>query len=809
MSRPVACQMVVCPVLYAALFVPAAGVIAAEPQHEHVLFQAIRQGDITLLQDIVRRGTPPDVRANDGTTPLMYAALHGSAAMVELLLQHGADPQAANDRGVTALLWGARDAEKVRLLLGSGADPHARSALGNTPLMVAAAAPSGASAAEQLLAHGADITPRNKSGRSALRIAVRGGDIATVRQLLAKADELDKRAEVIRDAGPTVAIAASNGFHDIVQVLLEHGADPNRPTGSRGHGLNAALMAGNTDIAKILIQHGTDLERRTQPGDVPTVVLAAYTEVGDTAIVELLKEHGVDFNAVNSDKETALTWAQLRGHRQLINVLEKSGAPAGEMPNKPSLPARAINLHAGNEAQLIIEAVQKSVDLLQRSSDKFLEVRGNCVSCHHQNLPSVAIGWARDRGFHVRQATIDRMIERQVKSWAPRVDRAYQLDSPFPVPPRFLGYGMWGFAEMGYRPDELTRAVTWYLAATQQADGRWVPGMLRPPMGGDAILATTLAMRALQLYPLSGRNAEMAERVDRARQWLVEAEPRTHQEDVIRMLGLAWAGAEPADLANEVQTLLEAQRADGGWAQLPGLDSDAWATGQTLVVLRIAGGLPTTHLAYRRGIEMLLKTQFDDGSWFVQSRSWPFQPYFESEFPHGRDQWISAPATAWAVMALVLAVQPNDVARLNSPLATTAATRRDQEASPEKSTEKAPPDLVPAATRSVDFANDIKPLFARSCLGCHGEKDAEANFSLTSRAALIRGGDSELPAIVPGASHDSQLVRFAAGVVQEMEMPPLDSRDKYPPLSKQEIALLRAWIDQGAVWPIDDGVSTE
>ena len=52
--------------------------------------------------------------------------------------------------------------------------------------------------------------------------------------------------------------------------------------------------------------------------------------------------------------------------------------------------------------------------------------------------------------------------------------------------------------------------------------------------------------------------------------------------------------------------------------------------------------------------------------------------------------------------------------------------------------------------------------------------------------------------MLPGNSHDSPVVRFAAGVVPEMEMPPLKSRDKYPPLSKEEIALLRAWIDQGA-----------
>ena len=65
---------------------------AADPESEHVLFQAVRRGDAALLKDLLRRGTPPDIRDRDGSTPLMAAALHGSAEMVALLLEHGADP---------------------------------------------------------------------------------------------------------------------------------------------------------------------------------------------------------------------------------------------------------------------------------------------------------------------------------------------------------------------------------------------------------------------------------------------------------------------------------------------------------------------------------------------------------------------------------------------------------------------------------------------------------------------------------------------------------------------------------------------
>jgi hypothetical protein len=92
------------------------------------------------------------------------------------------------------------------------------------------------------------------------------------------------------------------------------------------------------------------------------------------------------------------------------------------------------------------------------------------------------------------------------------------------------------------------------------------------------------------------------------------------------------------------------QRTDGGWSQLPTLASDAYATGQALVALCEAGLVGST--AYKRGVKFLLKTQLEDGSWYVKSRAIPFQPYFESGFPHGQDQWVSMAASNWATMAL-------------------------------------------------------------------------------------------------------------------------------------------------------------
>jgi hypothetical protein len=81
--------------------------------------------------------------------------------------------------------------------------------------------------------------------------------------------------------------------------------------------------------------------------------------------------------------------------------------------------------------------------------------------------------------------------------------------------------------------------------------------------------------------------------------------------------------------------------------------SDAYATGEVLVALLQSGFASHNQRNLRRGIEFLLRTQQDDGSWFAESRSMPVQEYFESGFPHSRSQFISCAATSWATLALL------------------------------------------------------------------------------------------------------------------------------------------------------------
>ena len=104
--------------------------------------------------------------------------------------------------------------------------------------------------------------------------------------------------------------------------------------------------------------------------------------------------------------------------------------------------------------------------------------------------------------------------------------------------------------------------------------------------------------------------------------------------------------------------------------------------------------------------------------------------------------------------------------------------------------------LPPAATHQVNFATDIKPIFEQSCLRCHGATKPKSGFRLDNRESALKGGEHGT-AINPGDSKNSALIHYIAGIDPDMLMPP---EGKGESLTTNQIALLRAWIDQGAEW---------
>src|SRR5437879_1206778 len=139
---------------------------------------------------------------------------------------------------------------------------------------------------------------------------------------------------------------------------------------------------------------------------------------------------------------------------------------------------------------------------------------------------------------------------------------------------------------------------------------------------------------------------------------------------------------------------------------------------------------------------------------------------------------------------------------LNAAIATALCLSALALAAAEKEKKKAEWDatkLPPASDKKgLAFEKDIKPILEKSCVKCHSGEKPKSKYRMDTLASVIKGGESGDAAIIPGNSAKSPMVAYVSELVEDMEMHPTDKRDKYPALTKEQIGLIRAWIDQGA-----------
>jgi hypothetical protein len=422
--------------------------------------------------------------------------------------------------------------------------------------------------------------------------------------------------------------------------------------------LNVALVAlapfGDTSRLVTLIDRGADVNarlagiRRDLDGRTP-LMLAANSQLVPTDTVKMLIDRGADVNAKGPLGETALDLAERSGETAVVELLRRSGAREGGAFRRASVtPKPASSIRA---------ALEKSITLLQHSE---VVSKAGCVSCHNDTFTLMSVAAARGNGLPVDEEAAGQHVKR-IESHVNAVREDILQGGDTCDVPEIEAYILVGLAAQNYPPNETTDALAHCLKMRQSPDGSWRTGLfdLRPPMQSTDITLTGPAIRALQVYGQKTRRAEYERAVRQAAAWLMKAQPATNDERVSQLLGLKWAGVKTGDkvMRKATRELLALQKADGGWAQIPTLTSDAYATGQALYALKESGELAVAAAAYQRGVQFLLNTQLEDGSWYVRSRSIPFQPYFESGFPHGPDQWVSAAATNWAVIALAPAAR--------------------------------------------------------------------------------------------------------------------------------------------------------
>ena len=398
----------------------------------------------------------------------------------------------------------------------------------------------------------------------------------------------------------------------------------------------------------MFLDRGADAKGK-DPAGRTMLMLAASSDALPVDAIKALIARGADVNAKGPNGETALMFARLRGSTTVVDALVKAGAvapdstPAGAVP-KPS-PAASPRA-----------AVERVLPLLQQNDVTFLKKSG-CVSCHNNSLTAMTVALARGNGLRVDEDVAHsqaQAIGRYIDSWRERVLQG----SGIPGDTDTLSTILLGLSAENYPADQATDAMARFIRRQQRPTGQWLIFAHRPPLESNDIQVTAASMRALQVYAPKPDRVEYQKAIQRAAAWLTKAEARSTEERAFQLLGLNWAAANKATIQVAARALVAEQRSDGGWSQLPTLESDAYATGEALVALRQSGAIALTDTVFKRGVQFLLNSQLADGSWYVKSRAIPIQPFFESGFPHGRDQFISAAASNWAAMALALAVKP-------------------------------------------------------------------------------------------------------------------------------------------------------
>ena len=612
----------------ALVFIFSCGLYGADP-----LFDAIQKNDSAAVKRLLESGTNPNVRDADDTPALMAAVLESSPDVVKLLLSRGADVNAASKAGLTALMWSMPDAAKAKLLIDAGANVNARSTTQQrTALLIAASYPSSTAALQLLLDHGADIHAKDRLGVHALGRAALSADVAVVRFL------------VEHGCDPTEPGYGTNArygrqYLPTLEYLLSKGVKVEKDA------LSASAHWQDPKLIATWIERGADVNAPAGPYKRTALMTAASSEQSSAATVKVLLEKGADANAEDLDGERPLDWAMYRNDRERIAALEQFGATRGHGPRQKTYPPP----REGGIADPRV-SVERAVNLLLPAAPAAYEKRG-CISCHSQALVAMAAAIARNKGIAINEEMAQVNLKQTLTSYKSVGELGMQGDQPGGNIIT-LGYVMMALADERYAADKMTAQLTHLAAALQMPDGSWTPnGVSRPPLEDTLVTATAMGVRALTLYPITSDKNLLDEKVKLAQGWLLAVNTQSAEDNAMRLMGLVWTKAPRSAIAAAVKHILEKQKPGGGWAQRDDMAADAYATGISLYALHTAG-FSVTNSVYTKGVQYLQQNQYQDGAWFVRTRSYPTQPYYESGYPFGNNQFISAGAASWSALAI-------------------------------------------------------------------------------------------------------------------------------------------------------------
>jgi len=316
-------------------------------------------------------------------------------------------------------------------------------------------------------------------------------------------------------------------------------------------------------------------------------------------------------------------------------------------PEQNSVPTAAVT------DEQVAQCIERGLAFLERDALKWRN-DNECATCHHGAMTVWALGEAKRHGYAVSDATLADFAKWTKDRWLANIDQprdsrpGWNLVNTSAIYLAVMSQSSPPLEVLS--PDE-RRRIADHVARHQEEDGSWLsppPANGPPPVWESTEVRVLWANLALQTGDaLQTEAANVRASREKAAQWLRQAETgsSTHAA-ALRLLSSIRAGNSQPETQPATDQLFAKQRSDGGWGQLDDLSSDAFATGQALYVLNVAG-VNVDRTEVKRGLAFLVRTQNDDGSWPMKSRAHPGAKPFTNPIP------ITYFGSAWAILGMV------------------------------------------------------------------------------------------------------------------------------------------------------------
>jgi ankyrin repeat protein len=318
--------------------------------HRTPLHVASEFGYLEPARLLLEHGANVHAQDDRGKTPLRISSENGHLQVMHLLLQHGADPDTQDKDYLRTPLYDGKP-DVVRLLLEHGANPHVWDDDGTTPLHYLSERSlskweDDVDKMRALLEYGKNPDVLDKRNNTPLHIASEIGKFKVVQLLIEHGANVNMRNK----SGHTPLHESASGDHlDVMQSLLEHGADINAQSICHDTALHSALWYGcKLEAVQLLYEHGANVHARNNRGETPLHGIFTRPRP-DPRLIESFLEYGADMDIKADDHSTLLHLASKEAYPELAQLLLEHGAnvdaqnDAGQTPLHKAIKSLVIN----------------------------------------------------------------------------------------------------------------------------------------------------------------------------------------------------------------------------------------------------------------------------------------------------------------------------------------------------------------------------------------------------------------------------------------------------------------------------------